>query len=769
MKKLVIYVLIFALVISFITGCSNVQGELVVIPIPVEDRLEIIDGLMEQQDYSAVRVIYEEAEGDDKQIIKDYLEGYAMLYIDEAKESLSTKRLEEFRKTGYTGTVLIDGINLIERLISSETLYKEGKLAYNGRDFETAKEKLIAVDPEYSGYSSAQECLAEIANREQAWQTAKYGRDQSRSALAYDGELVYIPYRLDGIYGILKSDNEGTYTEFIPLSSKGDYVVTGINIIGDYMYFIAGEDVGRGLMFENPYCIYEMKTDGSGLAQVAQGDYFDMAIHDSVVYALSYTKGLVQMDKDFKNETVIDSGYVIEMSVVADGVYYTVQGSLGSESTNTVYLYDGQESAKQDSGGFMHYYPFMQDALVLESAGGSDEALYLGSSKIASTDILKVYGMVGGRVIYSTPGDDAQERLKDYDIQSGDTQSYTSSGELPQYYITGISYETEQIFLENSEGLYISQPGFDDIRKIELPVPDAEKLAANMALLRHIGDAELYSPEEPEVVVLSDELLWYYSDANLNIVMEKRFLEETECVAYITHIHTNDFTLLTTGSWGDSADSRVTADPEDVAAKFSVIYGQSSDFFNYNDDARRGIVIRDGEVFRDRIYNSMLAIYPDGSFVTYEKGDTISADRLVEDGVMTSLSFGPVLVEDVYLSPSSPNSKVSVRNPRSAIGMVEPGHYVSIVVDGRSKQSRGLTTVALGELFADEGCKVAYNLDGGGTVSAVFMGNMMELSSHYRNIPDILYFGSSSLVPLDLSGYTTTYEDYKTAEKEVQE
>ena len=769
MKKLVIYFLALVLIISVITGCSNAQSEILVIPIPVEDRLAIIDDLLVQEDYAGVKTIYEESTGEDTRIIKDYLEGYAMLYIDEAKETLSTKRLEQFRQTGYSDAVLTDGIDLIERLMVSDTLYKEGKIAYNGRDFETAKEKLGAVDPEYSGYATAQECLAEITGREQAWQTAKFGRNQGTYALAYDTEYIYIPYRLEGIYGILKADAQSTYSEFIPLSDKGDYKITGMNIIGDYLYFIAGEDVGRGLMFENPYCIYEMKTDGSGLAQVAQGDYFDMIIHDSQVYALSYTKGLVQIDKDFSNETVLASGDIIEFSAATDGIYYTIRGSLGSSSDNTVYFYDGQDSEEIDEASFLHYYTYSQNSLKLQSSGSTKEALYLNDEKIETTDILKVYGLLGGKVIYSTPGNDAQERLKSYDINSKDTQSYTGSKELPEYYITGISYETEQIYLVNNEGAFVTGKDFEDIQTLELPAADNEKLTANMALLRHIEDAELYSPEEPEVVVLSDELLWYYSDASLNIVMEKRFLEETECVAYITHIRTSDISRITTDSWGSSADSRSTADPEDLAAKFGVIYGQSTDYFNYNNDARRGIIIRNGEVFRDRIYNSMLAIYPDGRFVTYEKGDTISADGLIEDGVMNTFSFGPVLVEDGFLSPSAPNSKVAVRNPRSAIGMVEPGHYVSIVVDGRSSKSRGLTTVALGELFADEGCDVAYNLDGGGTISAVFMGNMMKLSTHYRNIPDMLYFGSSDLVPLDLEEYTMTYEDYISAEKEVQE
>ena len=98
---------------------------------------------------------------------------------------------------------------------------------------------------------------------------------------------------------------------------------------------------------------------------------------------------------------------------------------------------------------------------------------------------------------------------------------------------------------------------------------------------------------------------------------------------------------------------------------------------------------------------------------------------------MTSLSrLGPVLVERrVSCLRARPNSKVAVRNPRSAIGMVEPGSLCQHSGGWHeARKSRGLTTVALGELFADEGCKVAYNLDGGGTdICRYSLAILMEL------------------------------------------
>ncbi|ETJ34310.1 Exopolysaccharide biosynthesis protein, partial [human gut metagenome] len=62
-----------------------------------------------------------------------------------------------------------------------------------------------------------------------------------------------------------------------------------------------------------------------------------------------------------------------------------------------------------------------------------------------------------------------------------------------------------------------------------------------------------------------------------------------------------------------------------------------------------GYVIRNGVVYRDTVRensnNGDLAIYKDGSFkIIYE--DQISAEQLVNDGVINLLAFGPALVEN---------------------------------------------------------------------------------------------------------------------------
>ena len=57
---------------------------------------------------------------------------------------------------------------------------------------------------------------------------------------------------------------------------------------------------------------------------------------------------------------------------------------------------------------------------------------------------------------------------------------------------------------------------------------------------------------------------------------------------------------------------------------------------------------------------------------------------------------------------------VSDVNPRTGIGYYEPGHYCFVVVDGRQGgYSAGMRIERFAQLFADLGCKAAYNLDGG--------------------------------------------------------
>ena len=86
-------------------------------------------------------------------------------------------------------------------------------------------------------------------------------------------------------------------------------------------------------------------------------------------------------------------------------------------------------------------------------------------------------------------------------------------------------------------------------------------------------------------------------------------------------------------------------------------------------------------------------------------------------------------------------------NPRTAIGQIGSLHYAFVVTDGRTEESAGLSLVQLADLMLDIGCETAYNLDGGGSSTMVFQGEVVNNPTTNgrtiteREVSDIVYIG----------------------------
>lgn len=74
-------------------------------------------------------------------------------------------------------------------------------------------------------------------------------------------------------------------------------------------------------------------------------------------------------------------------------------------------------------------------------------------------------------------------------------------------------------------------------------------------------------------------------------------------------------------------------------------------------------------------------------------------------------------------------------------------HYVFVVSDGRTSESAGLSLAQLAAVMQDAGCQCAYNLDGGGSSTMWFMGDVVNNpttngnSISERKVSDIVYIG----------------------------
>ena len=159
-------------------------------------------------------------------------------------------------------------------------------------------------------------------------------------------------------------------------------------------------------------------------------------------------------------------------------------------------------------------------------------------------------------------------------------------------------------------------------------------------------------------------------------------------------------------------------------------------------------MIRNGIVYRDRAgTDDVLCIYADGSMKVVDPS-TATAQELVEQGVWQAFSFGPGLVEDgqIAVSLDSEVGRAKASNPRTAIGMIDSLHYVFVVSDGRTGEVEGLSLYELAAFMEQLGVKTAYNLDGGGSSTMVFQGEVVNtpasgFSNQERQVSDIVYIG----------------------------
>ena len=238
-----------------------------------------------------------------------------------------------------------------------------------------------------------------------------------------------------------------------------------------------------------------------------------------------------------------------------------------------------------------------------------------------------------------------------------------------------------------------------------------------------------------------------YSDDNISVTLTEKTVSNTQ--VYIADVTVSSSGYLKTAFAQNTYGNNVTAKTSETAANNNAILAVNGDYYGAN---TTGYVIRNGVVYRDTVRedssNGDLAIYKDGSFkIIYE--DQVSADQLVKDGVVNLLAFGPSLVEngETAVDTNSEVGQSMSSNPRTAIGIIDENHYIIIVSDGRTLESEGLSLYQMAEIMKSYGVKAAYNLDGGGSSTLYFNGQVINKPTtngntiSERSVSDIVYIG----------------------------
>ena len=234
-----------------------------------------------------------------------------------------------------------------------------------------------------------------------------------------------------------------------------------------------------------------------------------------------------------------------------------------------------------------------------------------------------------------------------------------------------------------------------------------------------------------------------YADENVSVELTTyRLLETTVYVADV-QLSSAEYlkTALAEGAYGRNITEKTSA----MASSVNAILAINGDYYGAQ---RSGYVIRNGVLYRSTSSGSEdLVIYADGSFGIIDE-DAVSAEELLASGAWNVLSFGPALVQDgtVAVSEQEEVGKAMASNPRTAIGVIDDLHYVFVVADGRTSESDGLSLHELAEFLQSLGCETAYNLDGGGSSSMVFLGTLINnpvngRKSGERSVSDIVYIG----------------------------
>ncbi len=214
-----------------------------------------------------------------------------------------------------------------------------------------------------------------------------------------------------------------------------------------------------------------------------------------------------------------------------------------------------------------------------------------------------------------------------------------------------------------------------------------------------------------------------YSDENIQIEIKE--YEYNDTVIHVADVQISDLSYLYSVFANDAYGKNVKEETSDMAAENNAILAINGDYYGARNS---GYVIRNGVLYRETSAgNEALAIMNDGSFQIVQEG-SVSAEDLLNSGAVQVYSFGPGLIENgqIIVDENDEVGKAMASNPRTAICEIGPLHYLFVVSDGRTDESEGLTLYEMADFLSSLGVETAYNLDGGGSSTMVFMNEVIN-------------------------------------------
>lgn len=245
----------------------------------------------------------------------------------------------------------------------------------------------------------------------------------------------------------------------------------------------------------------------------------------------------------------------------------------------------------------------------------------------------------------------------------------------------------------------------------------------------------------------SGTVIGTYSDSKSKITVTQYRAYDSNI--YVADVEVTDGTSILSAFANNTYGRNITDTTSDMAEENNAVLAINGDYYGAR---QSGYVIRNGVVYRSQGSNGEdMVISKDGSLSFISESDT-TTDSLHQKQAWQVLSFGPVLVENgqVAVSENDEVGMAMASNPRTAIGTVAKNHYLFVVSDGRTSESAGLSLYELANFMKSLGATNVYNLDGGGSSTMVFQGEVVNNPTTNGNkiseraVSDILYIGKSS-------------------------
>ena len=275
-------------------------------------------------------------------------------------------------------------------------------------------------------------------------------------------------------------------------------------------------------------------------------------------------------------------------------------------------------------------------------------------------------------------------------------------------------------------------------------------------------DADGYATNGEYVYQNSDTGEYHYISPTLQVHITRHQDTDPKVVWHEAQIYSRDGTLFHVWPFNPEK-ATATAHQNVIAQKHHLVFAINGDFSHLRIgwDATVGLLIRNQAVLYSRTYKKTttrypnldnLAFLPDGSMLAQGRNDATIEDYTAM-GAYDLLAFGPVLIHNGVVNSKAFSKYGWERAPRTALGMVSPGHYVAIMVEGRHADSRGWSTTHLAAHMAELGATEALNLDGGQSATMMFMGqqiirvgNSKTLTARPRKAAEVVGIGQSKLV-----------------------